>query len=180
MIHTCIYIYINIYYGIYTHFFLNILDIIQIYTECIYIYMPMTPLKRQALEQRLDAVEVGWDGHGFSIDKNHVGWLKPWGFTHSFVEQLCWETFTLIVFFKNPSWVLYIYIVFFSSGFSKNNHSLNFWSLNLLTNRWSLCCFLWGKPTSTSWVLGSLGQRSSDQALLRVLKSAQPNEARMM
>lgn len=105
-----VYIYINIYYGIYTHFFLNILDIIQIYTECIYIYMPMTPLKRQALEQRLDAVEVGWDGHGFSIDKNHVGWLKPWGFTHSFVEQLCWETFTLIVFFKNPSWVLYIYI----------------------------------------------------------------------
>lgn len=89
MIYTCIYTYINIYYGIYTHFFLNILDIIQIYTEYIYIYMPMTPLKRQALEQRLDAVEVGWDGHGFSIDKNHVGWLKPWGFTHSFVEQLC-------------------------------------------------------------------------------------------
>lgn len=177
-----IYIYKYLLWYIYTFFSQHIRYHTNIYRMYIYIYMPMTPLKRQALEQRLDAVEVGWDGHGFSIDKNHVGWLKPWGFTHSFVEQLCWETFTLIVFFKNPSWVLYIYIyiVFFSSGFSKNNHSLNFWSLNLLTNRWSLCCFLWGKPTSTSWVLGSLGQRSSDQALLRVLKSAQPNEARMM
>ena len=36
----------------------------------------MTPLKRQALEQRLDAVEVGWIQLGFGIDKNHGlgGW----------------------------------------------------------------------------------------------------------
>ena len=56
--------------------------------------MPMTSLKRQALEQRLDAVEVGWDGHGFSIDKNHVGWLKPW-VLHIVLLNSYVETFTL-------------------------------------------------------------------------------------